>query len=82
MAGPSNSPNSDSPQERRFSGYSLPAFISLVGLFIILAAADVIPSDPASYHAPRWVVGMFALLLFYAFIRVALQVIRGDVQKP
>ena len=52
--------------ERRFSDY-LPAIgIAAIGLFIMLAAAGVIPSDPKSFHAPRWVVGMFGLLFLFA----------------
>ena len=52
--------------ERRFSDY-LPAIgIAAIGLFIMLAAADVIPSDPKGFHAPRWVVGMFGLLFLFA----------------
>ena len=52
--------------DRRFSDY-LPAIgIAAIGLFIMLAAADVIPSDPKGFHAPRWVIGMFGLLFLFA----------------
>lgn len=33
-------------------------FCAGIGLFILLVAAGVIPTDPGSIHAPRWVLGL------------------------
>ncbi len=38
------------------AGIGWGAFAAASGLVVILAALNVIPADPASFHAPRWVV--------------------------
>lgn len=44
-----------------------------VGAFIVLLAADIIPSDPSSFNAPRWVFGGAGLVFMLAGTMAALQ---------
>ena len=46
--------------------YLIPGFIIVMGLVVVLAAADVIHTDPADFHAPRLVVGIFGMLFVIA----------------
>ena len=45
----------------------------LVGAFIVMLAANIIPSDPSSFNAPRWVVAAAGAVFMLAGTMVALQ---------
>ncbi|MBL6965426.1 MAG: hypothetical protein ISR60_02620 [Anaerolineales bacterium] len=49
----------------------------VVGGLIILMAVDILPLDPASLHAPRWVLGAAGALFFLSGALVFLQGIAG-----
>ena len=49
----------------------------LVGAFVVLLAADVIPSDPSDFNAPRWVVAAAGAVFMLAGAMVALQAAFG-----
>ena len=55
-----------SPQGTTWAG----ALVSLTGLMILFIALDIIPTDPATFHAPHWVVGAAGLAFFLAGIAV------------
>lgn len=44
----------------------------LTGALIVMVAADIIHADPASFNAPRWVVGAAGLVFMLAGTMVAL----------
>jgi hypothetical protein len=46
------------------------ALVSLLGLGILLVALDIIPTAPAKFEAPHWVVGAAGLGFFLAGIAV------------
>ena len=46
------------------------SLVSLMGLGILLVALDIIPTDPAKFEAPHWVVGAAGLGFFLAGIAV------------
>ena len=46
------------------------ALVSLTGLMILFIALDIIPTDPAKFQAPHWVVGAAGLAFFLAGIAV------------
>lgn len=46
--------------------YLIPGFIIVMGMSVVLAALDVIPADPESFHAPRWVVATFGMMFVLA----------------
>lgn len=46
------------------------ALVSLTGLMILFIALDIIPTDPAKFHAPHWVVGAAGLAFFLGGIAV------------
>ncbi|MCF7821467.1 MAG: hypothetical protein K9M17_03375 [Mariprofundaceae bacterium] len=46
--------------------YLIPGFIIVMGMSVVLAALDVIPADPDSFHAPRWVVATFGMMFVLA----------------
>ncbi len=43
-----------------------------IGLFLVLAAADIIPIDEDGLHAPRWVLGLCGLVFSIAGVMVSL----------
>jgi hypothetical protein len=54
---------------------------SLAGLFILLAAFDVIALDPASIHAPRWVLAAAGLIFLLGGFMIILRGTEGDGNK-
>ncbi len=65
-----------SPQNSPQGFWSMMGFGSLfflVGAFIVMLAADIIPSDPSSFNAPRWVVGGAGMVFMLAGAMAALQ---------
>jgi hypothetical protein len=57
------------------------AIFSLAGLFILLAAFDVIALDPGSIHAPRWVLAAAGLMFLLGGFMIILRGTEGDGQK-
>ncbi len=53
------------------------ALIGLMGLGILFVALDIIPTDPARFQAPHWVVGAAGLAFFLAGIAVLTAPPRG-----
>jgi hypothetical protein len=49
----------------------LGAICVAAGLLIVLVAADVIPTDPARFQAPRWVVSAGGLMFVVAGVALA-----------
>lgn len=49
---------SPSPLSSISLAWLFPLVFICSGLFIVLVASGIIPTDPASMHAPRWVVGL------------------------
>jgi hypothetical protein len=49
------------------------AIFSLAGLFILLAAFDVIALDPGSIHAPRWVLAAAGLMFLLGGFMIILR---------
>lgn len=49
------------------------AIFFIVGAFVVLLAAGIIPSDESSFNAPRWVIGAVGLVFMLAGTMVALQ---------
>jgi hypothetical protein len=49
----------------------LGAICVAAGLLIVLVAADVIPTDPARFRAPRWVVSAAGLMFVVAGVTLA-----------
>ena len=43
-----------------------------VGLLVVLVAADIIPADDKSFHAPRWVVSACGLFFMLAGVALAI----------
>ena len=55
------------------SGMGFGSIFFIAGALIVLLAADIIPADPSSFNAPRWVVGAAGLVFMLAGFMVALQ---------
>ena len=45
----------------------------IAGALIVMVAADIIPTDPSDFNAPRWVVGAAGLVFMLAGTMTALQ---------
>ncbi|MDT8376862.1 MAG: hypothetical protein RQ867_09060 [Mariprofundaceae bacterium] len=50
--------------------YLIPGFIIVMGMSVVLAALNVIPADPDSFHAPRWVVATFGMMFVFAGVMI------------
>lgn len=56
-----------------FAGMAFGGLFFLVGAFIVMIAANIIPVDESSFNAPRWVIGAAGLVFMLAGTMVALQ---------
>ena len=57
------------------------AIFSFAGLFILLAAFDVIALDPGSIHAPRWVLAAAGLMFLLGGFMIILRGTEGHGEK-
>ena len=53
-------------------------FATVMGLFIVLVSADIIHTDPASIHAPRWVLTLAGMM----FTFVGLYILSTGLTPP
>ncbi len=58
-------------RQSRSAGVIVGLIFGGMGTFIVLVAADIIRADPASFHAPRWVVAAAGLAFVLAGLSVA-----------
>lgn len=55
---------------KRAKNIAVGIFAFLLGLFVTLVAAGVIPSSDKAFHAPRWVVGLCGMLFMVGGLAV------------
>ncbi|MCF6277310.1 MAG: hypothetical protein L3J16_00960 [Anaerolineales bacterium] len=55
------------------AGMAFGGIFFLTGSFVVLAAANIIPTDPSSFNAPRWVVGAIGGTFMFTGMMIAIQ---------
>lgn len=66
------------------AGYGLALFGLLfvgIGVFIVLVAADIVPTKDSNIHVPRWVLGAIGVVFGLPGITVMLRGVRGGIRK-
>ena len=61
-----NMDGSPNPSPQKNTALLVGILPTLVGFVIILVAADIIHADPASIHAPRWVLALAGMVFAFA----------------
>ncbi len=65
--------NSNNAPQGLLGSMAFGGIFFLVGAFIVMISADIIPVDESSFNAPRWVVGAAGAVFMLAGMMVALQ---------